>query len=69
LLDFDLIILPSFIIYSLGLQWAWQFNIIFLPVNIGFESYCDHYIISSINKKLIINKEKINHIKYSNYND
>ncbi len=50
LLDFDLIILPSFIIYSLGLQWAWQFNIIFLPVNIGFESYCDHYIISSINK-------------------
>ena len=55
LLDFDLIILPSFIIYSLGLQWAWQFNIIFLPVNIGFESYCDHYIISSINKKSLIN--------------
>ena len=51
LLDFDLIILPSFIIYSLGLQWAWQFNIIFLPLSIGFESYCDHYIISSINKK------------------
>ncbi len=51
---FDLIILPSFIIYSLGLQWAWQFNIIFLPINIGFESYCDHYIISSINKKSII---------------
>ena len=50
LLDWDLIIFPSFIIYSLGLQWAWQFNIIFLPVNIGFESYCDHYIISSINK-------------------
>ena len=46
-----LIILPSFIIYSLGLQWAWQFNIIFLPLSIGFESYCDHYIISSINKK------------------
>ena len=53
LLDFDLIILPSFIIYSLGLQWAWQFNCIFLPINIGFESYCDHYIISSINKKSI----------------
>ena len=48
LLDFDLIILPSFIIYSLGLQWAWQFNIIFLPINIGFNSYCDHYIISTI---------------------
>ena len=59
LLDFDLIILPSFIIYSLGLQWAWQFNIIFLPVNIAFESYCDHYIISSINKKLIINNNQL----------
>ncbi|MCP4337042.1 MAG: hypothetical protein GY679_04325 [Mycoplasma sp.] len=53
LLDFDLIILPSFIIYSLGLQWAWQFNIIFLPINIGFNSYCDHYIIST-NQSLII---------------
>ena len=40
LYDFDLIILPSFIIYSLGLQWAWQFNISFLPLNIGFSSYC-----------------------------
>ena len=64
LLDFDLIILPSFIIYSLGLQWAWQFNIIFLPINIGFDSYCDHYIISSINKKslfdLIIIKSSYN---------
>ncbi len=61
LLDFDLIILPSFIIYSLGLQWAWQFNIVFLPVNIGFESYCDHYIISSINKSKETNiNESIN---------
>ncbi len=56
LLDFDVIVLPSFIIYSLGLQWAWQFNIIFLPVNIGFESYCDHYIISTNNKKPIDQK-------------
>jgi len=59
LLDFDLIILPSFIIYSLGLQWAWQFNIVFLPINIGFNSYCDHYIISTnqslINYSLITN--------------
>jgi len=66
LLDFDLIILPSFIIYSLGLQWAWQFNISFLPFNIGFSSYCDHYIISTINKRLIINcnnyKNRINRI-------
>ncbi len=41
------------IIYALGLQWAWQFNIIFQPLNIGFDSYCDHYIISMINKKWI----------------
>ncbi len=63
LLDFDLIILPSFIIYSLGLQWAWQFNIIFLPVNIGFETYCDHYIISSINKKSLINNLYVSKIE------
>ena len=67
LLDFDLIILPSFIIYSLGLQWAWQFNIIFLPINIGFDSYCDHYIISSINKKSLfycnVIKSSYNYIK------
>lgn len=48
LLDFDLIILPSFIIYSLGLQWAWQFNIIFLPINIGFESYALFLVYSVI---------------------
>ena len=47
-MDYDLIIIPSYIIYALGLQWAWQFNIIFQPLNIGFDSYCDHYIISDI---------------------
>ena len=51
LMDYDLIIIPSYIIYALGLQWAWQFNIIFQPLNIGFDSYCDHYIISMINKE------------------
>ena len=50
LMDYDLIIIPSYIIYSLGLQWAWQFNVIFQPVDIGFDSYCDHYIISMVNK-------------------
>lgn len=66
LLDYDLIILCSFIINSLGLQWAWQFNISFLPVNIAFSSYCDHYIISTINKKakkaINYNYNKINNI-------
>ena len=52
-MDYDLIIIPSYIIYALGLQWAWQFNIIFQPLNLGFDSYCDHYIISMINKKWI----------------
>ena len=47
LLDFDLVVLPSFTVYSLGLQWAWQFNIIFLPINTGYNAYCDHYIIST----------------------
>jgi len=64
LLDFDLIILPSFIIYSLGLQWAWQFNIIFLPINIGFNSYCDHYIISTNQSLIIIRLLIVNRIFY-----
>ena len=64
LLDFDLVVLPSFIIYSLGLQWAWQFNIIFLPINTGFNAYCDHYIISTdhqlaIRGLLIIDRQLI----------
>ena len=53
-MDYDLIIIPSYIIYALGLQWAWQFNIIFQPLNMGFDSYCDHYIVSMINKRWII---------------
>ena len=28
-LRFDLILIPSFIIYSLGYQWAWSFNLSF----------------------------------------
>ena len=69
LMDYDLIIIPSYIIYSLGLQWAWQFNVIFQPVDIGFDSYCDHYIISMVNKDywdLVNYSEKW---KYSNNSD
>ena len=51
LLDYDITIIPSFLIYSLGLQWAWQFNIVFL--DIGFDSYRDHYIIIIKNEQLI----------------
>ena len=58
LLEFDLILIPSFIIYSLGYQWAWSFNLSFTlsflkvlaanSIKIGFSSYYfDHYIISS----------------------
>ena len=47
LLDHDLIIVPTFIIYSLGLQWAWQFNIIFTLVDIGYKSYNDHYVVTT----------------------
>ena len=52
LLDFDLTIVPSYIIYSLGLQWAWQFNLNFLPIDTGYDSYVDHYVISTINRKI-----------------
>lgn len=51
LLDIDLIIIPSYIIYSLGIQWAWQFNLIFIQLNHNlFSLYSDHYIISMKNK-------------------
>ena len=50
LMDSDLIIIPSYIIYSLGYQWAWQFNIIFQPCDIGFNVYCDQYIIAQLTK-------------------
>lgn len=42
LLDYDLILLPSYIIYTIGYQWAWNFNIYFWNT---FSSYVDHYII------------------------
>ena len=46
LLDLDLITIPSYIIYASGLQWARQFNSVFLPIDIGYSSYRDHYVIS-----------------------
>ena len=41
LLDFDLILLPYFLIYSLGYQWAWTFtfNLFY------FYFYFDHYFV------------------------
>ena len=58
----------------LGLQWAWQFNIIFQPVDLGFDSYCDHYIISMLNNNIITNdfpttNELNKYIKYINLGD
>jgi heme/copper-type cytochrome/quinol oxidase subunit 2 len=49
LMDFDINILPSFIVNSIGYQWAWSFSLYFLY----FISYCDHYMISSIITNLI----------------
>lgn len=42
LLDYDLIFIPSFIIFALGYQWAWNFNIYFWN---SFSSYVDQYLI------------------------
>ena len=48
LLDFDLILIPSFIIYSLGYQWAWSFNLSFTVSFLKQSSYSfDHYMISN----------------------
>ena len=62
LLDFDLIIVPTCIVYTLGLQWAWQFNLNFLPLDLGFNAYCDHYIISLKSFKFILIKIKTNYL-------
>ena len=43
LLDLELIIMPTFIIYSTGMQWMWAFSLIYL----NLIKNCDHYIYSS----------------------
>lgn len=48
LLDIDYITLPSIILYNLGFQWAWTYSISYLHINIGYQTYQDHYIISSL---------------------
>lgn len=55
LLDFDLISLPSFIVYSLGYQWAWSFNLILPNLSLNNLIFLntfnifnfDHYVVSS----------------------
>ena len=70
LLDLDSIIIPSFIIYNLGYQWAWSYSINYLHSIIGYNSYHDHYMLSTliisginysnVNNDNIINVSKIN---------
>ena len=43
LLDAEIIIIPSFIVYSCGYQWAWTFSFNYL----NWISNCDHYLYSS----------------------
>lgn len=44
LLDSDILIVPSFIIYTIGYQWAWSLNIYF---NGTLSTYVDHCLVSS----------------------
>ena len=43
LLDLELIIMPSFIIYSTGMQWQWSFTISYQ----NWLSYSDHHVMQS----------------------
>ncbi len=43
LLDTEIILVPSFIVYSCGYQWAWTFSFYYL----NWISNCDHYLCSS----------------------
>ena len=49
LLDLELIIMPSFIIYSCGVQWLWSFSLSYF----NWINNCDHYVYSSY---LVCNK-------------
>lgn len=42
LLDYDIVLIPSFIIYTIGYQWAWSLNIY---LNNTLSTYVDHYLI------------------------
>lgn len=48
LLDYDLIFIPSFIIYIVGYQWAWNYSIYFWST---YNCYIDQYIISINNSQ------------------
>ena len=54
LLDLELIIMPSFIIYSCGVQWLWSFSLSYF----NWINNCDHYVYSSYlvkNKLSVLN--------------
>lgn len=53
LLDLELIIMPSFIIYSCGVQWLWSFSLSYL----NWINNCDHYVYSSYLTHSILNAE------------
>lgn len=55
ILDYDSILIPSIILYSIGYQWAWNFN---LYISSLFITFIDQRIIPFsllINNKIIIN--------------
>ena len=51
LLDSDIVIVPSFIIYTIGYQWAWSLNIY---LNSRLSTYVDHYLIQFVLLLLIL---------------
>lgn len=54
-----MILIPSSIIYSIGYQWAWNFNIYFWNT---FTSYVDEYLIPiSLVTNKNITRELLNH--------
>ena len=59
LLDYNMIYIPSSIIYTIGYQWAWDFNIYFWNT---FTSYVDEYLIPiSLVANNNITRQLLNH--------
>jgi heme/copper-type cytochrome/quinol oxidase subunit 2 len=70
LLDYDLLIIPSFIVYCLGYQWAWTFTTIcaaeFSSSGIIIANF-DQYVTSSINA-IVSKPDNYKHPIYSKTN-
>ena len=59
LLDYDIVLIPEFLIYTLGYQWAWNLNIVNF-FNHNYNIYIDQYVVNPKIHSNIYNTDSIN---------